>query len=185
MEDKIFWIIAFITGICLVLLGFMFAIIFMSLYTKETVAPFDRINEKDIIVYPDKVIINISNVRLIDYADTNSMIPTLDKGHNGLRIDVTNESDIHIGDIITYEIRECKKPEDVGLNVELQNNSNITKVEICSHDLIVHRVIKIENDENGTYYILKGDANAMDEVINGFGKVRFNQVKGVLIGLIY
>ena len=166
--------------------GFTFYL-FNNLYgfNKKEIAPFDRIKEKDILVYSDKVIINISNVQLVNYTDTGSMKSTLDEFSNGLKIPVKNESDIHIGDIITYKIEECKKPEDIGFKVELKNNTNITKVEVCKFELIVHRVIKIEEDEQGWYAITKGDNNKFDDVVLSFGKVRFSQVKGVIIGLIY
>jgi len=120
---------------------------------EEKPVPLDRIKIKDIKVYPDKIVINIQNASLSRYADSGSMIPTLDYGANGIRIIPKNESDIKVGDIITY-----KKEES----------------------LIVHRVIEMGKDDNGTYYILKGDNNDKDD-----GKIRFNQIKYITIGILW
>jgi signal peptidase I len=149
-----------------IILG-IFIICFISINFHKKVASFDRISEKDIEIYPDKVIINISNVKLTKYADTNSMIPTLDSGHTGLKIDVKNESDIKIGDIISYESDE---------NFCISEN----KTSCSITNLIVHRVIKIGEDKEGTYFVTKGDNNFMSD-----GKIRYSQIRGVLIALIF
>ncbi len=46
--------------------------------------------------------------------------------------------------------------------------------------LIIHRVVEIGEDEQGTYFITKGDNNFFSD-----GKVRFGQIKYVTIGVIY
>jgi len=66
------------------------------------------------------------------------------------------------------------------------NNPNQLKVgDIISYkygsELIVHRITQISYDKNGWYAITKGDNNSCDDGI----KVRFSQINGVLIALIY
>ncbi len=46
--------------------------------------------------------------------------------------------------------------------------------------LIVHRVISIGNDANGKYFIVKGDSSEEAD-----GKIRFEQIKYVLAGILY
>jgi len=46
--------------------------------------------------------------------------------------------------------------------------------------IIVHRVIEIGDDELGTYFVTKGDNNNV-----GDGKVRFFQIRSVLVAVIY
>lgn len=116
-------------------------------------APFDFIQEKDIKVYDDKIVINIEGASLSRYAPTKSMIPILDQGSNGIRIRPDSKEDIHIGDIISFR----------------QDNM-----------LIVHRVVEIGNDEQGIYFITKGDNNNIVD-----GKVRFEDVEFITIGVIW
>ena len=81
------------------------------------------------------------------------MKPVLDENSHGIRIIPKSENDIHLGDIVTYE----------------KNN-----------ELIIHRVVEIGKDENGTYFIPKGDNNAVDD-----GKIRFNDIKYVTVAMIW
>lgn len=84
------------------------------------------------------------------------MDPFLDEGSNGIEIFPDSPEDIKIGDIISYRFNQYD-------------------------DIIIHRVIEIGEDENGIYYIAKGDNNKYlySE------KIRFDQIRGVLIGIIY
>ena len=116
-------------------------------------APFDFIQESQIQVYQDKIIININDASISRYAPTGSMKPVLDKGANGIRIKPNSEEDIHIGDIITFK-----------------KGSNF----------IVHRVIDKGTDNQGTYFITKGDNNSIDD-----GKIRFKNIEYITIGIIW
>jgi len=116
-------------------------------------SPFDFINENDIQVYDDKVVINVDGASIGRYAPTGSMRPVLDSSANGIRIKPESEEDVHIGDIITFR----------------QDNY-----------LIIHRVIDIEDDAKGTYFITKGDNN---DIIDG--KVRFEDIEYITIGVIW
>lgn len=116
-------------------------------------APSDWVDEKDIIVLEDKVILRIDGVTLSNYVDSGSMVPVLDKGSNGIRIVPENEGDVDVGDIVSFRIS--------GL-------------------LVVHRVVERGVDEDGVYFIVKGDANLISD-----GKIRFKDIEYVTIGIIY
>ena len=116
-------------------------------------SPVDRVSDKNIEVYRDRVIIRLENASLSEYADTKSMLPIFDKGANGIRIIPENENDIRLGDIVTFE---------------------------SSYGLIVHRIIEIGEDEQGTYFITKGDNNLFSD-----GKIRFEQIKYVTVAVVY
>ena len=124
-------------------------------------APFDFIKENQIEVYNDRIIIRIENASIGSYAPTGSMRPILDKDSNGIRIVPKSENDIHIGDIISFE------------------NSSLEKTSEKS-ELIIHRVIEKGIDEDGVYFITKGDNNNIND-----GKIRFNQIKYLTIGMIW
>jgi len=119
----------------------------------EVVSPPDFIDSEDILVFEDMLILRISNVSISNYAPTGSMIPLFDKGSNGIRIVPKNEGEINVGDIVSFE-------KD-GL-------------------LIVHRVIEKDIDEEGVYFITKGDNNFSDD-----GKIRFSQIRYKTIGVLW
>ena len=127
-----------------------------SYFYGEKISPSDRIGDDDIFVSNDKIIINVRNAKSTKFADTNSMDPFLDKGSNGIEILPKSPEDIKIGDIISYKSEKYDA-------------------------VIIHRVIEIKKDNSGLYYLTKGDNNQKpdDE------KIRFNNVKGVLVGVIY
>ena len=81
------------------------------------------------------------------------MKPLLDFNSNGIRIVPKNEEQISVGDIISFE----------------QNG-----------DLIVHRVVEKSEDEEGVYFITKGDNNSASD-----GKIRFKDIKYVTVGVIW
>jgi len=122
--------------------------------TAERYSPSDRISENDIEVYDNKIVINLQDATWAKYADTNSMDPVLDKGANGIEIKPSFESQLKIGDIISYK---------------------------SGSGLIVHRITKTGYDKDGWYAITKGDNNAIEDP----AKVRFSQINGVLVALIY
>ena len=123
---------------------------------EDIISPYDRVRENQIQVLSDKVIINIEGASWSRYEDTNSMDPFLDKGANGIELIPKNENDLHVGDIVAYESKYMQ-------------------------GLIVHRIIDIKENEEGKYFILKGDNNKTEDP----EKIKFNQIKYVLIGIIY
>ncbi len=122
----------------------------------EQLSPYDRLNEDQIKVYPDRVVIEMKGITWASYADTNSMDPMLDTGANGLELVPKNEDELHVGDIVAYKSS-------------------------YADGLIVHRIVEINNDSHGKYFVLKGDNNPQVDP----EKVRFNQVKYILIGILY
>jgi len=116
-------------------------------------APGDWIKDSQIHVYENAVVIDIKNAGISRYAPTGSMKPILDENSNGIRIVPENPKQIKIGDIITFE---------------------------QDGELIVHRVIDIGTDEQGVYFITKGDNNNVTD-----GKIRFKDVRYVVVGIIW
>jgi|TARA_Y100000031_G_C8178983_1_gene365491 hypothetical protein len=124
------------------------------LNNKEKPSPFDRINENDIEIYNNKIIINIKNSNWRKFIDSNSMDPLIDQGTTTIEIK-PRKNEIKVGDIISYNVDEY----DYAL---------------------VHRVVKIGNDEEGIYFITKGDNYWKED-----SKVRFSQIEGIVVGVLY
>ncbi len=154
-----------------VLLAFMLGLIFNDAYSElsslerplsllqegvERASPSDWIKEDQIKVYNDRVIIDLKDAEWASFTNTNSMDPVLDEKANAIEIIPKSVDDIHVGDIISY-------------------NSDYVD------GTIIHRVIKIGSDEKGWYCIVKGDNNQSPDP----GKIRFNQIKRILVGIIY
>ena len=126
------------------------------LNSPERLSPSDHVKESQISIQDSKVIIDVPGARWAAFTDTNSMDPFLDEEANSIEIAPSSPHDIRPGDIIAYR-------------------SGITG------DLIVHRVISRGVDDQGVFYIVKGDNNPNQDP----EKVRFSQVEGILIGIIY
>ncbi len=116
-------------------------------------SPSNFVNDEDIWVYPDRVVIFIENASVSNYAPTGSMVPFLGSGSNGLRIRPSSAEDIGIGDIVSFT----------------RGNKSI-----------VHRVIDIGIDEEGTYFITRGDNSMTEDEL-----IRFEDIDFVTIGIIY
>ncbi len=123
---------------------------------KELPSPRDRIDEKQIHVLKDKVVIDIENPEWSSFTDTNSMDPVIDKGANAIHIVPEKPEDIVVGDIVAYKSK-------------------------YADGTFIHRVTGIGFDDEGIYYILKGDNNPSTDP----GKVRFDQIERVLVAIIY
>lgn len=71
-----------------------------------------------------------------------------------------------------------------GISVEPENTAAVNVGDIVSFwrddVLIVHRVIEKGTDEHGLYFITKGDNAPTDD-----GKIRFEEIEHVLVGLVY
>ncbi len=128
----------------------------VSSYPKERASPSDIIKKENIHIYADRIVIDVDGPEWATFADTNSMDPVIDIGSNALQIVPQNESQIQVGDIISY-------------------NSNL------EYATIIHRVINIGHDDGGWYAVTKGDNNPSPDP----EKIRFKQVKKLLIGIIY
>ncbi|RMF55524.1 hypothetical protein D6745_01980 [Candidatus Woesearchaeota archaeon] len=124
---------------------------------KDRVSPFDRIKEEQIHVLDDRVIVELRNAERAKIADTNSMDPVIDKDSSVLQIVPKSPEDIHVGDIISYS---------PSYNKDL---------------IIIHRVIEIGTDEKGYYYKAKGDNSPWADP----GKIRFEDISRILVGVLY
>ena len=124
-----------------------------GLVSLSEISPSDWVAEDDIIVLRDRIILKIGNATLSNYAATGSMKPLFDIGANGIRVVPDSEEDINIGDIVSFRF---------------------------SGRLVVHRVVKKGVDENGVYFVTRGDNGLIDD-----GKIRFNEIEYVTIGIIW
>jgi signal peptidase I len=122
----------------------------------EVASPTDRIDEDQIIVTNEKVVLNIKGAEWASFTDTNSMDPVIDEGAHAIEIIPTSEDDVQIGDIIAYKSEYAE-------------------------GTIIHRIVFKGQDDKGTYFVLKGDNNP----INDPGKIRFEQIKRVVVAIIY
>jgi hypothetical protein len=120
--------------------------------------PYARISAEDIRISGSEVIIKVSGAMPVLLADTNSMAPTAASASKIIVVQPTNDRDIHVGDIVGYRCGQC-----------------------AADEVVMHRVIGIDQDAEGIYYTLKGDnVPAADP-----GKVRFSQIRTVVVGIIY
>jgi len=125
-----------------------------SFFVSDSVnAPSNHLNENQIKIEDNRIIIDIENASLSRYAATGSMKPVLDENSNGIRIVPESAEEIKVGDIVTFS----------------KNNM-----------LVVHRVIEKGEDEQGIYFITKGDSSPVND-----GKVYFSEIRYVTIGVLY
>jgi hypothetical protein len=123
---------------------------------KDKDSPYDWIKPEQIFVYNEGVIIKIQNPEWSIFTNTKSMYPVIDSTSNAIEIIPKSENDIHIGDIVAYKSK-------------------------YKEGIVTHRVVDIGYDAFGWYARLKGDNNNyMDP-----GKVRFEQIKRIVVGIIY
>jgi hypothetical protein len=122
----------------------------------EVSSPSDHISEDNVKVYDDQVVVEIPGAFWARFEDTNSMDPVIDIGANSIEIQPKSPSEIKIGDIISYK-------------------SNLVD------GIIIHRVVSINEDEDGIYYTAKGDNNFFRDP----EQIRFDQVHGLVIGVLY
>ena len=133
---------------------------------EEKLAPSDYINENQIFIgNKDEgywtaskyyVLIPLNQEPFVSrFAGTGSMKPLFDENANAIEIIPESENEINAGDIISYEYNET--------------------------DIIVHRVMSTGHDDQGWFAITKGDNNPTNDGI----KIRFSQVKGKMIMVIY
>lgn len=129
-----------------------------SLFTGnvERYSPNDRVKEGSIHVYDDKIVIDLEGATWSTFTNTNSMDPLIDNNANGIEIKPTSPQDMKIGDVIAFKTR-------------------------YAGGIIIHRIVDIDHDNKGWYAKTKGDNNPTVDP----GKVRFTDITGVLVGVIY
>lgn len=115
----------------------------------------DRISPEQVQVYSDKIII-YGNYQWAEYANTDSMLPLLDYGSNGIYIEVGEETELRLGDVISFSVEGYDNP-------------------------FIHRIVRIGVDDEGTYYKTKGDNL---RVVDPF-KVRKENIHRVMVGVLW
>lgn len=122
----------------------------------EKNSPSDWIKEEKIHVYPDRIVVRMSHPLFRRIYNTNSMDPLFDETTTTIEIPLNSEDELNIGDIVAYKTK--------------------------GYDYaILHRIINISSDEKGKYFVLKGDNNKDEDK----ERVRFSQIEGVVVGIIY
>lgn len=124
--------------------------------TFEQNSPSDWIKEEQIRVYQDRIEIDLKDAVWAKFTNTNSMDPVLDETANAIEIIPTSPEEIHPGDIVSYKSE-------------------------YSDASIIHRVLETGYDDEGWFAIMKGDNNPLQDP----GKVRFKQVRRVVVAIIY
>ncbi len=114
------------------------------------------IGEEQVDVSESAVTIRIADASLGRFEDSGSMGPFMGGRASALLIKPHSESDLAVGDVIAYE------SEKAG-------------------GLVSHRIVRMSSDEKGWYALAKGDnAPSIDP-----GKIRFGQVRYVIVGILY
>lgn len=141
--------------------GFVFA---TALHQTETRTPLggksssaiseDRILDSMIHLYKDKLVVAAEGLMYAKVEDTKSMEPLLSKNSHTIEVQPIIE-DMKPGDIISFYEPSVSK-------------------------IIVHYIVEIGYDEYGWYAITKGYNN---DFVDDW-KVRFENVKGVVVGIL-
>lgn len=124
--------------------------------TDQRASPSDWIKENQIMVFNSQVVLDLKNAEWATFTDTHSMEPVLSARANAIEVRPKSTDDIQVGDIISYESE-------------------------YADGIIIHRVIEKNEDEQGVYFILKGDNNPYPDP----GKIRFEQIQRVVVAIVY
>jgi hypothetical protein len=124
--------------------------------SKDKPSPHNWIKQNEILVYDNEVILRVDNPEWAIFTDTKSMDPVIDSTSKAIEIVPQSKEEIHVGDIVAYE-------------------------SVYKDGVIAHRVIDISEDKDGWYATLKGDNNDYPDP----GKIRFSQIKRIVVAIIY
>ena len=119
-------------------------------------SPADRVPERAIAVYHDRIVLDIQDAQWATFTDTHSMEPVIMAGANAIELVPTSADEIQVGDIVSYR-------------------------SAFTSGTIIHRVVYKGQDEDGTYFIMKGDNLATSDP----GRVRFEQIERVVVAIVY
>lgn len=122
--------------------------------SNEVRSPGDWIQEKNVKITDNAVILVVPNASWSTFTDSNSMDPVLDITAHAIKLTPQKPAYLKIGDIVSYKSKK---------------------------DMVIHRIIDINEDEQGIYFITKGDNNPSPDP----EKVRFSQITGVVVGILY
>lgn len=119
-------------------------------------SPKDRIPESAIAVWQDRVVLDLQDAQWATFTDTHSMEPVISAGANAIHIVPQDADTIQVGDICSYESD-------------------------YADGTIIHRIIYKGQDEDGQYFIFKGDNLPASDP----GRIRFDQIKRCVVAIIY
>ncbi len=122
--------------------------------TNNGITPSSFIEQDDVRVFQNHVTLNVPGVKWAKFEDTGSMLPVINKDSYALQVEPACPNEISVGDIVSY-----KKDNRV----------------------IIHRVVHKDEDEEGAYFVLKGDNNP----VNDPGRVRCDQIDRKVIAILY
>jgi signal peptidase I len=119
-------------------------------------SPNDWIQEKQILVYSQQIVLDLKDAQWATFTDTHSMEPVLSSRANAIEIVPESPDQIKVGDIVSY-------------------------VSDYADGYIIHRVIYKGTDDDGVYFIMKGDNNPDPDP----GRIRFDQIQRVVVAIVY
>lgn len=119
-------------------------------------SPKDRVPENAIIVYGDRVLLDLQNAQWSTFTDTHSMEPVIMHGSNAIQIVPRSADELQVGDIVSYESEYAK-------------------------GTIIHRIVYKGEDESGVYFVMKGDNLPTSDP----GRIRFEQIRRVVVAIVY
>ena len=123
---------------------------------RDRPSPANFFDTNQIRVYRDRVVLEQENILWAGFEDTKSMLPIINKDTNALQIAPNCPEDIKLGDIVSYRSD-------------------------YADGIIIHRVIHIDEDEQGIYFVLKGDNNPTSDP----GRIRCHQIDRKVVAIIY
>jgi signal peptidase I len=144
-----------LTLLTLIMVGVLL-VISASSAPAAILVPQSRVSSNDIVLNTSAAQIQIENAKWVTVAGTRSMEPVLMEGAQVLERVPHTPSELYVGDIITFQSYDKNLP-------------------------IIHRVVDIGSDQYGWYAQTKGDnSKNIDSEL-----VRFSQVTGVVVAIIY
>ncbi len=117
-------------------------------------APYDRIQKENVQVYSDRAVIYVAGLRWANFSSTGSMLPVIGQGSHAMQIIPKFPEEIRVGDIVSFRLDDA---------------------------VIIHRVIGTGIDEEGLYFVTKGDNNPEPDP----EPVRFSQIDRIVVGILY
>ena len=123
----------------------------------ERISPNDWVNRDQIDYVEESNLLTIDlapNIKIFSIADTNSMDGLMDIGHNVIATDYFDKAKLAVGDVVVFQ---------------------------AGGPLIVHRIVKIREDDSGRIYRTRGDNNVdMDRF-----HLRNLNIKYLVLGIFY
>jgi hypothetical protein len=125
-------------------------------FTDQVPSPGDWVKESQISVYSNNIILDVKDAQWATFTDTHSMEPVISSRANAIEVVPTSADQIKVGDIVSYQSE-------------------------YADGTIIHRVVEKNADSQGVYFIIKGDNNPSNDP----GRIRFSQIKRVVVAIIY